>query len=304
MKILLINTNPVVSRLLALCTRDGHMVLDEVKSIEAVEKSGYDIVFVDEAAYAPHLSSLIDGLDIRKKVFLSYAEDPVRGFDITVKKPFLPSQIIRILTETGTSEVPDDTVGENLAENSIADKEDENALSIFPLSSEGSVEKEAVPVTSPLSSEEEAAEHEGETQEDSGAKVLNMDDIAKIKALLDMDEDEIEIDEDALLEEDAYEARKIKAIKEQLIADGLEILEEDEMVEELSASVEKASENLNKKLKKIKKRHKKKILLDEDEHLDLDEALREAIANLKPKKIKKLLNGEEIKVKIKLEDRP
>lgn len=304
MKILLINTNPVVSRLLALCTRDGHMVMDEVKSIEAVKKSGYDIVFVDEAAYAAHLSSLLDGLGIGKKVFLSYAEAPVRGFDITVKKPFLPSQIIRILTETGTSEVPVDTVKENLSENSIADKDDENTLSIFPLCAEESVEKEAVPVTSTISSEEETAEYEGETEEDSSAKVLNMDDIAKIKALLDMDEDEIEIDEDALLEEDTYEARKIKAIKEQLIADGLEILEEDEMVEELSASVEKASENLNKKLKKIKKRHKKKILLDEDEQFDLEEALSAAIANLKPKKIKKLLNGEEIKVKIKLEDRP
>jgi len=43
--------------------------------------------------------------------------------------------------------------------------------------------------------------------------------------------------------------------------------------------------------------------LSEEVQLDLEEALHAAIANLKPKKIKKLLNGEEIKVKIKLEDR-
>ncbi len=72
---------------------------------------------------------------------------------------------------------------------------------------------------------------------------------------------------DEFFDNDAYEARKIKVIKEHLIAEGLEILEEDEMVEELSASVEKASEKLDKKLKKIKKRHKKKTGLDEDERI-------------------------------------
>lgn len=300
MKILLINTNPVVSRLLALCTRDEHMVLDEVKSVEAVEKAGYDIVFVDEAAYTANVSSLFDGLDIGKKVFFSYSEDPVRGFDIILKKPFLPSQIIKIIVQTDTSKVANDIVKENVSEIGIAEEGDENTLSIFPLSAEGSAEKEALPAMDPLSTEE----YDMQNQEDSGAKVLNMDDIAKIKALLNMEEGEIEINEDALLEEDAYEERKIKVIKEQLIADGLEILEEDEIVEELSASVEKASEKLNKKLKKIKKRYKKKTLLGDDEYFDLEEALSAAIANLKPKKIKKLLNGEEIKVKIQLEDRP
>ena len=285
MKILLINTSPVVSRLLALCTRNEHMVLDEVRSVEAVEKAGYDIVFVDEASYAENLSSLFDGLHIRKKVFISYLQDPVRGFDITVKKPFLPSQIIKILEQTDTSEVLDYAVEKNLLENSMTDDADEN---IFSASS--------------LASEEETAEYESEEQEPSAAKVLNMDEIAKIKALLDMEEDEIELNEDTLLEDDAYEARKIKVIKEQLIADGLEILEEDQMVEELSASVEEASEKLDKKLKKIKKRHRNMSLLGENDLLDLEEALHAAIANLKPKKIKKFLNGEEIKVKIKLED--
>ena len=44
MKILLININPVVSRLFGLCTRDEHIGLDEVVSADAVEKFSYDIV--------------------------------------------------------------------------------------------------------------------------------------------------------------------------------------------------------------------------------------------------------------------
>jgi len=60
MKILLININPVVSRLLALCTRDEYIDLDEVVSADAVEKFSYDIVFVDEASYVDDVQDLLD----------------------------------------------------------------------------------------------------------------------------------------------------------------------------------------------------------------------------------------------------
>ena len=97
MKILLININPVVSRLLALCTRDEHIGLDEVVSADAVDKTSYDIVFVDEASYVNDVQDLLEVLEARKKVFISYAGEAIRGFDETVKKPFLPSQIINII---------------------------------------------------------------------------------------------------------------------------------------------------------------------------------------------------------------
>lgn len=298
MKILLVNANPVVSRVLALCTRDEHMVLDEVKSVEAVQKVGYDILFVDEASYTDNLSALLEGLDIRKKVFLSFSEDFMRGFDETVKKPFLPSQIIKIIAQPSIFEVLDDVLEEGIVESSTS----ENTISISPLCAEESIKEEISPTAAPLPIEDVALEVGLKNQEVLGTKVLNMDDIVRIKELLDMGDDGIERNEAEFLGDDAYEARKTKVIKEQLIAEGLEILEEDEMVEALSASVEKASEKLDKQLKKIKKRHKKKIALGENERFNMEEALSAVIANLKPKKIKKLLNGEEIKIKIKLED--
>ena len=306
MNILLINTNPVVSRLLALCTRDEHMVLDEVKSVDAVERSGYDIVFVDEAVYTDNMISLLDeGLHIRTKVLLSYSEALVRGFDQTVKKPFLPSHIIKILEQIESSKAVEDVGETELVEHSPTEEVNEdNSLPDFPELFEDSMEQEGLPMASTLPGEKETAEDDTtKNQETSDTKVLNLDEIAKIKALLGMEEDEIEFNEDELLEGDAYEERKIKVIKEQLIADGLEIVEEDEMVESLSSSVEKDSEKRNKKLKKTKKRHKKKGALGKEERIELEKALSEVIDNLKPKKIKKLLKGEEIKVKIKLEDR-
>jgi hypothetical protein len=51
MHILLINANPVISRLLALCTRNVDMVLEELEDITVAQRKSYDIVFIDEVSY-------------------------------------------------------------------------------------------------------------------------------------------------------------------------------------------------------------------------------------------------------------
>jgi hypothetical protein len=291
MKILLININPVVSRLLSLCTRDEYIGLDEVVSADAVEKFSYDIVFVDEASYVEDVQDLLKVLEARKKVFISYDSEAMIGFDETVKKPFLPSQIINIIKST--------TVNDS--------DEKEEDISIFPLSSENEeAEDEILPDIFPMSTEEEETGELLELEENvSLPEVLDSDEIEKIKALLDMD-DEIAEHEDAVsLSDDEYEARKVKVIKEQLIADGLEIVEEDAIVEELSNevvhSVEEADEKLAKK-SKTKKKQKQETGLNEEELSRIEEAIMAALSQMKPKKIKKLLKGKETKVKIKLED--
>ena len=249
MKILLINTNPVVSRLLALCTRDAQMELDEVRSLEAVRETRYDVVFVDDASYEAMKASSFHTLGARKKVLLSFLAELPKGFDEVIKKPFLPSQILQVLAGVDMT------------------KDEDDSLETF------------------------------------STKVLNLDEITRIKGLLETQEEEIGLPEDDFLEDESYEARKIQVIKEDLMAQGLEILEEDEMVEALSVSVNEDSLKLEKKLKKIKKRHKKKSQDYAEESIDIEAVLSNIITNLKPKKIQKLLNGEEIKIQLKIEER-
>ena len=263
MTILLINDNPVVSRLLSLCTRDDEMVLENVSSINEASAARYDVLFVDEASCEGDVASLSTRLDVGKKIYLSYSDDPMAGFDETIKKPFLPSQIIAILKTVEVRE----PVDEVLMEETSIDESEAEEVSF----------KEDVPSIFPLSAEEIDEEEESE-KEDVNSEVLNLDEIEKIKALLDMDEEEVEAFD---LNEEAYESRKIEVIKEQLIADGLEIFEEEEIVDQLSKAK-------NKKNKKFTKNEWS--------------AIEDAINKLKPKKIKKLLKGKEIKIKIKLED--
>jgi hypothetical protein len=101
-------------------------------------------------------------------------------------------------------------------------------------------------------------------------------------------------------------------IKEQLIADGLEIVDENEIVEELSISLDgtlgsvKKSEKKakKKKSKKSKKKNKAKKLKFTDETMEtIEDAVEMAMASITKKQMKKLLKGKEIEVKIKLEDK-
>jgi len=286
MHILLININPVVSRLISLCMREEYIDFEEVQNIGAVSRDRYDVVFVDEASYDDETQEILSNLIMRKKVFLSSSDevsDAAGLFDSVIKKPFLPSQITAVM--------------ENLEEDDTLELSTETPA-IFPLSSD----------MESIDDSEEHAEIKPEEDEKVDTKVLDLNEIDKIKALLDMEEEVEEVSEDE------YESRKIEVIKQQLLADGLEIVDEDEYVEALSKKSlvekkEKSSEesdnhagtrtkkmksrkNEDKKSRSKKSQKEQKIKKDkkqEEEIFTFEEALLAAIEGMKVKKIKKLL---------------
>lgn len=286
MHILLVNANPVVSRLLVLCTRDVTVVLDEVTTTKDVKSNAYDIVFVDEALFGQEVADLLTGLGNIKKVFISYRSESMKDFDITIKKPFLPSQIIDIIKETETKEIDSPKEEEKLVIDS--DKKEEEIPSIFPLSAEDDMEEI-------LAIDESSAT----------PTVLDSNEIEKIKALLDMDDNLEVIDE--VLSDDEIEARKIALIKEQLIADGLEIVEEDKIVEELSVNLDgtlkKSKKEKVRKRKQKKEKKSKKLKFTEENMEHIEDAIEMAMAMMTKKQMKKLLKGKEIAIRIKLEDK-
>ena len=274
MKILLINNNPVVSRLFALCTRDEYIVLDEIEDIKEVEEGKeYDLIFVDDASYVESVREFIESHhNMGKKVFISYAQENKHGFDMTLKKPFLPSRILEIMQSVVVKEEKQETEEEPV---------------IFPLENE----ENKTPSIFPLSTEE-IEEDLGKEVLPENPHILDSKEIEKIKGLLDMEEEE----ENLLIEEgvpdEVVEQRKVEAIKAHLIADGLEIVEEEEIVETLDA---------DKKSKKKKKRVATGPF-SKEEFSAIQKAFTAELFKLKPKKIKKLLKGKKIEVKLKLKD--
>ena len=230
MNILLINTNPVVSRLISLCMRDEDTVFEELTDANLIVLDRYDIVFVDDASYVNSLRDVLANLMIRKKVFLSsksFNEDDLDYFDDVIKKPFLPSQITAVLESL--DEIENDT--EEIVEEHF----------IFPLATETK------------NSEDEI--------EPKKTEVLDSSEIERIKALIEEDDTELE------------------------------------SVETLSKKPKKI--NKEKKTKSKKKKDEKK----KEDTYTFEEALIAAVEGMKVKKIKKLLKGAEVTIKINFKDK-
>ncbi len=257
MNILLINNNPVVSRLLSLCTRDKSIILEEIIEIEESKHDMYDIVFVDESSYKGKAQNLNEYLTIKKKVFFTHTNMSSLDFDVFIQKPFLPSQILEVIE-------------------SLENKKDELV-------------------------EEKMAK----------TQVLDGDEVEKIKELLEMNEKDDDSSDEVLSTEE-YEARKVRVIKEQLLADGLEIVEEKEILCEIGEDTSddawklssednlfleqvKRKKTKNKSSKKVKKKlaHKKDDLIVQ--------AVEIAMRTLKKKQRKQLLKGKKVEVVIKIE---
>jgi len=289
MNILLINTNPVVSRLISLCMRDESISFEEVNHVSKVSGSRYDIIFIDDASYDDEVIAFLSAIERGRIVFLSSrdtGEEIGTAFDTVVKKPFLPSQIQAVIDSVGTGEERE----KEMTEEDTALQEEHF---IFPLSSETKQEvKEEEKDEEPLSliEDTEASEvtsEEVSQEEPETPKVLDSSEIEQIKALLE-EEEESDTPLFDLEDQEEIEARKVEVITQKLEEDGLEIVEEEEIIAALSQKPKK------KKAKKRKKR--------EEEIYTFEEALLAAIENMKPKKIKKLLKGAEVTIKIRFKD--
>ena len=119
MKILLINNNPVVSRLTALSARKEDIEIDEIQEVTELSSDTYDIVFVDGDSWTKDVRDVItENMKVKKSVlfYTEGDEEEQSSFDLTILKPFLPSEVsavIRSVEEisvmTNESEIQENT---------------------------------------------------------------------------------------------------------------------------------------------------------------------------------------------------
>lgn len=255
MEILLINTNPVVSRLITLCIKDNDISLDEVTAVDEIKKEKYyDIVFIDDVIYDTVPPGRLEALNHARLILLS--KEPIgepAAIDEVVKKPFLPSKIIDIVNSID-----------------IPLKDETDALTL-PSSYKEELEDLLV-----ASSAQE--------QDTQANQVLDLAEIEKIKSLLETDE---EIPENSLIleNEEINEKKKREAIKQNLIEEGLEIVEGEEMIHAVESDF---TLNILHNVDKKRENFEQKLL--------------DAIKKMKIKKIKKLLKDTEITVNIRFKD--
>ncbi len=72
MKILLVNTNPVVSRLTALSARKEGIELDEIKDISEVDSvNDYNIVFIDSDINNRDIINFLKNSNMKRRVIFA-----------------------------------------------------------------------------------------------------------------------------------------------------------------------------------------------------------------------------------------
>ena len=323
MHILLINSNPVVSRLLTLCTRSESYLLDESNENLALAYEQYDVVFVDEDAYNTEVETLLATASVGRKVLISHGKELHNNFDMMLQKPFLPSQVMDLLEEI-EADIHIQQYNEiNLPQSEVEEYifELEEVLKNETLDKVENIK--VVEFTEPLVKKIDVVEKvdglEKEVANEENIQILDENEIEKIKALLEMDDEPVVVKEK--LDDKEYEARKIEAIKKQLMEEGLEIIEEEDIVEELEiATIQHKTKNSklksqkakkdkkkdkdkdkDKKPKKKKKQQKETFELTEAHMLQIEDAIEIAITTMKEKKMKKFLKGKRVKIALKLE---
>ena len=134
MKILLINNNPVVSRLTALSARKENIELDEIQEVTELSSDSYDIVFVDGDSWSKDVRDVIEEYIKVKKRVLFYAEgddDDKKAFDTSILKPFLPSEVSAVIRSIEESEEEDSSKESNF--DILADAKEFNRYELVSL---------------------------------------------------------------------------------------------------------------------------------------------------------------------------
>ncbi len=100
MRILLVNNNPVISRLFSWNAHDDDTIhIDETDSIEKIPEVYYDVVFLDEKCCdTKQIDTYLRKINVGEKILFSTQEESIiEEIDRVILKPFLPSEIMTVL---------------------------------------------------------------------------------------------------------------------------------------------------------------------------------------------------------------
>ncbi len=100
MNILLLNDNPVVTKLVTLSAQKTGSEILIVNNMEEILGGSYDLLIVDEALYTPALmDELKSKISYKRSLYmLSRGSQSIDEFDHEVKKPFLPTDLVELLS--------------------------------------------------------------------------------------------------------------------------------------------------------------------------------------------------------------
>jgi len=298
-KILLVNDNPVVNKLVTLSAQKTSDELDVASLIDEVREGSYDLLVLDNTLYSETvIDELQSKVDYKKSLYI-YSKDAgeVEGFTATLKKPFLPTDLVELFSVFGK-----DTNTIDLANTDDVIEDDE--LSQDDERSDGVLDKEEVQEVQDLLDETEIESDEEELDLSSleDELIFNDEDLDELDSvetendletqiedaleeLLD-EELESEVDSDLLLDIAATGIDSLDALntRDLKIAIGEEVSMEESEIQEKTSDLDELEE------------------LGDDAKIDGVDALKNLLAALSDKKVAASMKGMKISINITLGD--
>ncbi len=146
MKLLLINKNPVVSRMMLMSVPKAGFEIEECDSVYDLPKGRFEVVVIDDEMYDENfLEDIKRNIKFAKLGLITASKSMEQeGFDFVLTKPFLPTDLIEILREVkselekeGVSleeepkEQPQEEVNATLDRFLVSDEEEDDYLKEF-----------------------------------------------------------------------------------------------------------------------------------------------------------------------------
>ncbi|MDO9303727.1 MAG: hypothetical protein Q7T77_00200 [Sulfuricurvum sp.] len=105
MRILLVNDNPVVRKLVALSAQKTKDDLNVVWSVDEIEHDVYDLLIVDDAYYSEEImTALGERITYKTSLLMATRGNAVpAGFDKVINKPFLPTDLVELFANIDKS---------------------------------------------------------------------------------------------------------------------------------------------------------------------------------------------------------
>ena len=212
MRILLLNDNPVVRKLVALSAQKTKDDLNVVWSADEIEHDTYDLLIVDDAYYSDEvMATLKEKIIFKRSLLMATRGNAVpAGFDHVINKPFLPTDLVELFAGIENS----------ISKAAVAVKEEEKE--------ERGVDTQAIEMESMLEGLEDLEDEENvdtldldemfdfeessdEVQDVLKTNVLDHEEVQELQDLLD-DTDELEIKDTFSTEDLEFEDQEINEI--------------------------------------------------------------------------------------------
>ncbi|MFA6136827.1 MAG: DNA topoisomerase IV [Sulfurimonas sp.] len=228
MKILLLNDNPVVNKLVTLSAQKTSDDLEVISSIDDISSQSCDLLVLDDTLYTDEgWEEIQEKVKFKKSLYICAKNAiEVSGFTATLKKPFLPTELVELfstlskgLSPTDLSETQEAAKTKSLHQlndleedeislddelesldylDNLDDLRDDELINLEHLGELEDLEGDETSLDDELNDleEETTQKHEKETlaKEDENPAILDKDELQEVQELLDEAED-LELEE-------------------------------------------------------------------------------------------------------------